>query len=173
MEKKGKNMKNMPIFLLLLPMALSACVPKASPTANPTALAQSISARVTELAAQTLAAYKSPIPSLTPMPSDTPAPVVTPSPTVYTVDFEGNEIFIAFLADGQSQISIIVPNGIQGDYTAKISDKEFSCFSYVMKTVPRLICVGPSLARGTIMKIVVYPKGSKTSIFEKQFTTPY
>ncbi|MHC1782855.1 MAG: hypothetical protein AB9891_08880 [Anaerolineaceae bacterium] len=165
-------MKNIPIFLLLA-MVLTACAPKAAPTADPTALAQSISLRVTELAAQTLAAYKSPIPSLSPIPSNTPAPIVTPSPTVYTVDFTGNEIFVAFLAEGQSQVSIIVPNGIQGDYTAKINDKEFSCFSYVMKTIPRLICVGPSLARGTIMKIVVYPKNSKVSIFEKQFTTPY
>jgi hypothetical protein len=165
-------MKNIPIFLLLA-IVFTACVPKAAPTADPTALAQSINARVTELAMQTVAAFKSPIPSLTPPPTATPTPAVTPSPTVYSVDFTGNEIFVAFLAEGQSQVSIIVPNGIQGDYTAKISDKEFSCFSYVMKTIPRLICVGPSLARGAIMKIEVYPKGSKGSIFERQFTTPY
>jgi hypothetical protein len=166
-------MKNIPIFLLLVSLVLAGCTPRTALTANPTALAQSISARVTELAAQTLTAYKSPIPSLTPVPSDTPAPIMTPSPTVYSVDFEGHEIFVAYLADGKTQVSIIVPNGIQGDYTAKIGDKDFSCFSYVMKTIPRLICVGPSLARGTVMKLVVYPKSSKSPIFEKQFATPY
>lgn len=152
---------------------VSACTPRAAPTADPTLLALSVSIRVTELAMETMMAYVSPTPTIAPLPTDTPAPVVTPSPTVYSVDFTGHEVFTAYLAEGQAQVSIIVPNGIEGEYWAMIDAKEFSCFSYMMKAVPRLICNGPSLPRGAFVKMTVYPKDSQVPVFEKQFATPY
>lgn len=161
------------MILLWVAMMVSACAPQAAPTADPTLLALSVSIRVTELAMETMMAYVSPTPTLTPLPTDTTVPVVTPSPTVYAVDFTGHEVFTAYLADGQAQVSIIVPNGIEGDHRATIDAKEFSCFSYVMKAVPRLICNGPSLPRGTFVKMTIYPKDSQVPIFEKQFATPY
>lgn len=161
----------MVVFLALV-IIFSGCTPVTVPTADATALAMSINQRVTELAAQTLTAYISPVPSATSRPSDTPSPTASPSPTVITIDFTGHEVYTAFFDDGKTQVSIIVPNGIQGDYYVKIDNKEFSCFPYVMKTIPRLICVGPSLARGTYMNLMIYPKGSQTPIFEKQFVTP-
>lgn len=159
--------------LICMAMMVSACTPRAATTADPTLLALSVSIRVTELAMETMMAYVSPTPTLTPLPTDTPAPIATITPTVYAVDFTGHEVFTAYLADGETQVSIIVPKGIEGDHRAKIHNKEFTCFSYVMKTVPRLICNGPSLPRGTFVELFIYPKNSLAPIFEKQFATPH
>jgi hypothetical protein len=160
-------------ILAALMVFVASCGPKPAPTMDPAVLAQTVSVKVTELAVQTLAAYKSPTAPPTTAPTSIPAPTLTPVPTEPKYDFTGNEIFTAFLEGGKSQVSIIVPNGIKGDFTAKIDEKDFSCFSYIMKTIPRLICVGPSLPRGKMIKINVFPKDSQTSIFERQFTVPY
>lgn len=160
-------------ILAVLIVFTASCGPKPVPTMDPAILAQTVSVKVTELAVQTLAAYKSPTALPTPASTSIPSPSLTPAPTKPQYDFTGNEIFTAFLEDGKSQVSIIVPNGITGDFTAKIDEKEFTCFSYIMKTVPRLICVGPSLPRGKMIKINVFPKDSQISIFERQFTVPY
>ncbi len=175
MKRKIISLSLLPIFVTGL---LAACGPQAVPTLDPTVLAVTVDARVTELAAfaaQTQAAMPTPTPPLPPTDTAAPAPLpeATAAPTAFQVDFTGFEIFTAFLEDGKTQVSIIVPNGITGDYEAKIGEKDFSCFSYMMKGVARLICVGPSLPRGYIVDMAVYPKGIQESIFEHKLVVPY
>jgi hypothetical protein len=172
MKRKGISFS---ISAAVIAMLLSSCGPRAAATPDPAVLARTVSVRVTELVIQTqIAACAAASATTPPTISATviPPAISSATPTRQSVDFTGNEIFTAFLENGQSQVSILVPNGIQGDYSAKIDGKEFSCFTYKMKGVDRLICLGPSLPRGNVVELIVFSKGGTASIFSRQFSVP-
>lgn len=151
---------------------LSACVPGISPSVDPQNMQNAVNARVTELVRQTQTASVSPSSSNSQSYRATIPPDQNPVSKNYQADFDGSELYVAYQGDSQTQINIVVPEGIQGDFRANIGEAEFSCETYIINTVSRLICIGPTIARGQIFTLSVYPKERQDSIYERQFTTP-
>lgn len=135
-----------------------------------------VASQLTEIALKTAVAPKihtvSPPPSATAKPTETPVQVVTPSLAAPSVNFTGHQVYIAYLEGGVLQVSITVPGGIKGDYSATFDGKPYACFTYTSKSLDRLICHGALLKSETSYKFQIFAKGSEIPIFERMVTVP-
>jgi hypothetical protein len=95
------------------------------------------------------------------------------------VNFTDAKLYIAQLTTGY-QLTVILPNEPTerktGGFYASVAGKDFQCDDlYMMKTVNRIICVGPSLYdwRGNLVDVIVYDKDNSAPVFTGQITIPY
>jgi hypothetical protein len=102
----------------------------------------------------------------------TPTQITTPSATIPKVDFSGHQVYVSYLENEVMQVSITVPNGINGEYSATFDGKPYTCFTYTSKTLDRLICHGALLRSQFSYKFQVFSKGSEIPIFERIITVP-
>jgi len=165
-------------FLTFFVISFTGCnIPsKALPTITQDQVKTGIANQLTENAIKTEVAPKtstaSPLPSATQKPTATFTPIATPSPAAPKVDFTGHQVWFAYLEGEKLQLSITVPKGIKGDYSVIVDGKQYTCFSYTMKRLDRLICLGPGLRSNTLYKLQVFAKGNDTAILERMVTIP-
>ncbi|HEX7557025.1 MAG TPA: hypothetical protein VF338_10410 [Leptolinea sp.] len=165
--------------LVLFVATISGCnIPvKATPTVSQDQVMTVVAGQLTEIAIKTAAAPKTSTPTFQPTaikePSPTAGQTTSPATLVPTVDFTGHAVFVSYLDQNKTlQISITVPNGIQGDYTATLGGKTYNCFSYTSKKLDRIICIGPLLRPELSYQIQVFHKGGSEVIFERMVSIP-
>jgi len=108
-----------------------------------------------------------------------PGPGQTPAASSGDGNFTDAKLYIAQLTTGY-QLTVVLPNEPTerktGGFYASVAGKDFQCDDlYMMKTVNRIICVGPSLYdwRGTLVDVIVYDKDNSAPVYKGQITIPY
>lgn len=178
-----------PIFLtLLLAALLAGCnLPGSSASPTPDQAATLNAIIITQYAELTATAQAmptaTPAATATPQPTATELPQPTATPTVQKatgLNFDGVEIFIAFLEGSRSQVTLVSKTLVddeglkrmKNDFRMEADKKAYECFLYKMKAVPRLICAGPRLAQNKWIKISVFQKDVEAPVFEKELAVP-
>jgi hypothetical protein len=159
-------------------LSISACnMPtKAVPTIAQNEVMTVVAGQLTEIAKKTALSPRTPtaqlLASATIEPKVVSTPVITPSPAIKSVDFTGNQVYVSYLEGEVMQVSITVPKGIKGDYSAIFNEKPFTCFTYTSKSLDRLICHGAILRSDSSYTFQVFAKDNKTPIYERLVTVP-
>jgi hypothetical protein len=135
-----------------------------------------VASQLTEVYLNTVSAPRTPTSSPMPIRTEELVPtstqVITPSAIRHQVDFSGHQVYVSYLEGDVLQVSITVPNGIKGDYTAVFGEKVFRCFTYTSKNLDRLICHGPILKSELSYPFRVFTSGNELPIFERFVTVP-
>jgi len=111
----------------------------------------------------------SPITTVTVLATSTP----TPTPMAPGSNFEGAYVSgVTWLQNGDTMVRVVVPEGAAGEYRAEITTlppRKYVCL--IPKGYEdRIYCIGPHLARGTMVTIQVYHHASlERLVFVSEF----
>ena len=98
-------------------------------------------------------------------------------PKIPGTDFRGAYVSgVEYLSNGSSMLEIIVPAGVEGDYTAVVAASESLEFQCVIlhHYTDRLYCIGERLQEGTQVNVRIFRidegRGSQDMVFEANYT---
>jgi hypothetical protein len=149
---------------------------KSTPAVSQEQLMTIVAGQLTQISAQTASVPKTSTatlaPSTTQQPTSMPTLNITMTPPIKSVDFTGHQVYVSYLDNDVMQVSVSVPNGISGEFSATFNEKPYSCFTYTSKNLDRLICQGAFLKPELSYPFKIFLKGSTNPIFERSVTVP-